>query len=72
MELDLLKLVMWIGIFDAVAIIIFGAVSAALLIFASEEFRNKFFDKVGMAIFVLIGSSIAAAIVLAVTRWATS
>ena len=62
-------IVLYIGIFDAAIIMVFGVVAAALMLFGTKEQRDAFFERVFPSIAVLVGASLAAALVLGAVRW---
>ena len=64
------KLVLYFGLFDA-GLIMVGGLLVAIFILLGIEW-HAMFERVGPALAVVIGSNIAAAIILGATRWLTS
>ena len=60
-------IVLYIGVLDALFVLVLGAVSAVLYLFDIKA--DAFFQRIVPAVLVLIGTSIAAGIILAITRW---
>lgn len=60
-------LVFYMGIFDA-GIIMLGGLVVAVFILAGLDY-GKLFERVGPALGVIVGSNVAAAIILGATRW---
>jgi hypothetical protein len=60
-------LVFYFGLFDA-GIIMLGGLMVALYILAGWDY-GKMFERVGPALATIIGSNIAASIILGATRW---
>lgn len=61
-------LVFYIGITDAAIIMVGGVAVALMLLFGGDV--TKLLGRIGPALGTLIGSTIAAAIVLGITKWA--
>jgi len=62
--------VLYLGIFDASAIML-GGVACAFVILMGWD-ASKLWDRILPATFMLIGSNIAAALILGATRWLLS
>lgn len=60
-------LVFYMGLLDA-GLIMLGGIVVAVLILLGKDWR-PLFERVGPAVGTLIGSNIAAAIILGATRW---
>lgn len=61
------SIIFWIGAFDAVTISALGVVAAFLTITGQDA--EKFWDRVVPACGILVGTSFAAGVVMAITRW---
>lgn len=61
------KTVLYVGLFDAGAILLGGAVGSFVILMGWDA--RKLWDRVFPAIAMLIGSNIAAAVTLWATRW---
>lgn len=59
--------VLYFGLFDAGTIMLMGLVAAFVILMGWDA--KKLWDRVGPAVGILIGSNIAAALVLGATRW---
>ena len=60
-------LIFYMGLFDGGIVMLGGAVVAAMFLFKINT--DDLLDRAGPAVGVLIGSNIAAAIILGATRW---
>lgn len=60
-------LVLYFGLFDAGAIMVGGLILAAAFLLGYDA--SKLWDRVGPALGTVIGSNIAAALILGATRW---
>lgn len=65
----LTTLMWWIGATDGVAIAAMGVIAAVLVIFGIEA--DWFWGRIAPACGYLVGTSFAAGIVMAITRWLT-
>lgn len=59
--------VLYIGVFDGLFVLALGAVAAVLYLFNIKA--DAFYDRVVPACLILIGTSVAAGIIIAITRW---
>lgn len=69
MPFSLLQVIFWIGVTDAMALMLLG-VSAALLTLLQGD-APWFWDRMFPAIGYLVATSFAAGVVMAITRWLT-
>ena len=61
------SLIFWISAFDAVAITVVGAIAAGMFILGRE--MDQFMDRIVPAAAILIGTSLAAGIIMSLGRW---
>lgn len=64
------NVVLWLGIFDAV-VLLTGGLAAAIVVLLGID-ATKTWERVGPAIALTLGSTVAAGIILTITRWALS
>ena len=61
------KIVLYLGMFDTAMILMVGVVAAVLYLFKVEP--EFFYERVLPAVGIIVGTTIAAGIVMAVTKW---
>lgn len=60
-------IVLWIGAIDALILLIFGL--AAAIIVLTGKAAQEFYDRVVPAVLIYLGTSVAALVVMLVSRW---